>query len=114
MRGPPKAMINIRAQKVPPPPMHSEVVHCPVVPRTPQGVKGGGRGIAVDASGAVFVVGVFSGQAAFGTTTLSSSGGVFVAKLDNKGSFQWAADIGGWDYNSLTGYGIALEREGAS
>lgn len=56
-----------------------------------------GSGIATDAAGNVYISGWFFGSAStFGTTTLSSRGSRdgFVAKLDNKGNWQWATSIG--------------------
>jgi RHS repeat-associated protein len=54
-------------------------------------------GIAIDASGAVYVTGGFSGSGDFGPFTLTSAGGIdiFVAKLDSAGNFVWARRMGG-------------------
>ncbi|WP_196284345.1 NHL repeat-containing protein [Hymenobacter jeongseonensis] len=54
-------------------------------------------GIAVDATGRVFVAGSFSSQIRFGTTTLTSQGetDVFVAQLNTEGQWQWATAAGG-------------------
>ena len=54
------------------------------------------RVTAADASGNVYVAGILTGTATFGTTTLISSGGadLFVAKWNN-GGFVWAQRIGG-------------------
>lgn len=59
--------------------------------------------ITSDASGNVYVSGLFSGHATFGATRLSSStdpqklktADAFVAKLDAKGNFLWARQGGG-------------------
>jgi hypothetical protein len=51
-----------------------------------------GKGIAVDATGNVFVSGRYSGAATFGSTTLNSPGGshAFAAKPDANGKVLWA------------------------
>ncbi|TNE47443.1 MAG: hypothetical protein EP343_19935 [Deltaproteobacteria bacterium] len=66
-----------------------------------------GRGIAVDASGNVFVVGEYSATATFGTTTLSSQSkrDIFVGKLDNTGKWFWGKSAGGASNN----YGSAID-----
>jgi YD repeat-containing protein len=74
--------------------------------------QGTGNGVAVDASGNVFVVGNFLGSANFGTTNLANAGSsdVFVAKYDNGGSLVWALSAGGPqdDY----GKAIAVDKNG--
>jgi len=73
-----------------------------------------GYGIAVDANGNSYIIGVFAENATFGTTTLTSSGykDIFVAKLDINGNWLWAKQAGGTsdDY----GYGIAVDANGNS
>ncbi len=60
-----------------------------------------GFGIALDASGNVYVAGNFADTADFGSTTLTAAGGstdsdIFVTKLDGSaGSFLWAKSAGG-------------------
>ena len=56
-----------------------------------------GRGVAVDASGSVYITGQFEGTVLFGTTTLVSQGvyDVFLAKLTTTGAWQWAVRAGG-------------------
>ena len=58
---------------------------------------GYGRGVALDASGNVYVVGEFLGTTAFGNTSLTSAGGfdVFVAKYNAAGTVVWAKRAGG-------------------
>ena len=53
--------------------------------------------IEVDKNGDRIIAGYFSGSVKFGSTTLSSDGGVdlFIAKMDNKNSFKWVKQIGG-------------------
>jgi hypothetical protein len=72
----------------------------------------GGYGIAVDSSGNAYATGFFRGTATFGSTSLVSSGSydIFIAKLSNNGSWQWAVKAGGSsdDY----GYGIAVDSSG--
>ena len=56
-----------------------------------------GNGIAVDSVGSAYVSGYFQGTAAFGITSLTSSGAkdIFVAKLSSSGSWLWAVKAGG-------------------
>ena len=76
-------------------------------------VSGGGSGsdlgqrIAIDSGGNLCVIGSFEGTAEFGSFPLTSSGGpdVFVAKLDNTGAWQWAAQGGGPDLYDMTSSG---------
>ena len=50
---------------------------------------------ATDDAGNSFVSGVFSGNISFGTISLSTNGTdkIFVAKMNNSGSWQWAIDV---------------------
>ena len=70
-----------------------------------------GNSIAVDASGKVYITGIFQGTADFdpgpGVFKLTSAGNndIFVNKLDASGNFVWAKSMGGPAYdhgNSLT------------
>jgi len=57
-----------------------------------------GHGIAVDASGNVYVTGRFAATADFGPYVLTSAGNSydgFVVKLDPNGAVQWAKRMGG-------------------
>ncbi|QKG51374.1 hypothetical protein [Hymenobacter sp. BRD67] len=56
-----------------------------------------GAGIALDASGAIFVTGSFSNQVTLGATTLTSQGAtdVFVAQIGTDGQWLWATSAGG-------------------
>jgi hypothetical protein len=56
-----------------------------------------GRNIGLDGSGNSYITGEFEGSASFGSTTLTSSGGVdiFVAKYDASGNVLWAKRAGG-------------------
>jgi hypothetical protein len=56
-----------------------------------------GRNIAVDGSGNSYFAGEFEGSASFGSTTLTTSGGVdiFMAKYDAAGNAIWAQRAGG-------------------
>ncbi len=73
-------------------------------------------GIAVDATGAVYTTGAFTGPADFdpspGTFNLVSAGvtDVFVSKLDSAGNFVWARRMGGIGADG--GTGIALDGAG--
>jgi hypothetical protein len=72
-----------------------------------------GAGVAVDGSGNVFIGGHFTGQADFGSVSLTSAGDmdVFVAKLDAGGNVLWAKGWGGPLRDS--GYaGIAVDASG--
>ena len=54
-------------------------------------------GVAVDASGSIYSVGLFSGTVTFGSTTFVSDGDrdIFLVKYDNSGGVQWAKRAGG-------------------
>lgn len=56
-----------------------------------------GLGVAVISMGSCVISGHFAGSAAFGATTLTSSGGIdaFVASLSTGGAWQWAKKAGG-------------------
>ena len=71
-----------------------------------------GRNIAVDGSGMSYVTGEFEGSASFGSTTLSSSGGVdiFVAQFDTSGNVLWVIRAGGNLEERASG--IALDGSG--
>ncbi|MFO0958551.1 MAG: hypothetical protein U0800_14170 [Isosphaeraceae bacterium] len=73
----------------------------------------GGQGLAVDGSGNVVVTGHFTGQADFGTITLTGagSGDVYVAKLNAAGSFLWANRWGGATFDR--GNAIAVDADGS-
>ena len=68
-----------------------------------------GRGIAVDIEGNTYVTGHFTGNATFGTTTLTGQGyfNVFVAKLNANGVWLWAVSGGGSDADE--GWDIGLD-----
>lgn len=74
------------------------------------------NGVAVDASGNVYVTGSFSGAVDFdpgaGVTTLTSNGGldIFILKLDASGNFVWANAIGGTGADE--GLSIAVDGSG--
>ena len=80
-------------------------------------VRGGGTsndysdGIAVDDSGNAYLTGYFNGSADFGSYTLSSSGNydIFAAKLNPSGSFLWAVQAGGIDWDG----GFDIDVDGA-
>lgn len=54
-------------------------------------------GVAVDGSGSIYSVGLFSGSVTFGSTTLTSDGDrdIFLVKYDNSGGVQWVKRAGG-------------------
>ena len=68
-----------------------------------------GYGIAVDASGNVYITGYFNDTATFGTTSKTSAGSadIFVAKYSNAGSLQWVQTAGGTSYD--LGNGITVD-----
>jgi len=77
---------------------------------TPSGEKV--RSLAVGEDGFTYITGQFAGEADFGKHQLVSRGGpdCFIAKINSKGEFIWARQIGG----ELTerGYGIDADKNG--
>jgi hypothetical protein len=73
-----------------------------------------GYGIAIDSSGNIYVTGIFSYNASFGSTTLTSSGwyDIFVAKLDSDGNWLWAKTAGGTGNDYC--YSIVIDSTGNS
>ncbi len=74
-----------------------------------------GHGLAVNASGQVYVAGWFAGSIKFSpSATITSAGGsdVYVAAWDSAGNFRWAKRAGsaGVDY----GYKVACDNSGAA
>ncbi|HOZ01354.1 MAG TPA: PKD domain-containing protein, partial [Candidatus Syntrophosphaera sp.] len=71
-----------------------------------------GYGIAADGAGHACLTGEFQGSAAFGPSTLTSSGStdIFAAQLDSNGNWLWAVRAGGTGAD--TGYGIAVDTAG--
>lgn len=73
-----------------------------------------GKGIAVDASGNVYITGQFgSTSITFDTITVSSTGGydIFIAKYNSAGNVIWAKNAGGTA--SEYGYSIAVDPAGS-
>lgn len=68
-----------------------------------------GGGIGVDAAGNVYVTGEFSGSAQFGSTTLSSQGGIdiFVARLTPGGKYLWIKRAGGAKTDRVRGAAVS-------
>jgi len=66
------------------------------------------QGVAVDAQGAAFVAGRFSGSASAGGVALTSAGltDAFVAKLDASGNVAWAKRFGGADADQAYDVGV--------
>jgi len=71
-----------------------------------------GRGVATDASGNIFVTGLFQAAASFDGTVLSSSGlsDVFLAKYSPAGALLWVRAAGGNDYDE--GRAVAVDAAG--
>jgi hypothetical protein len=77
-----------------------------------------GNGIAVSATGSVYLTGQYSGTGNFnpqGTKTLTASGGpynfnVFVIRLNTSGAFSWAESLGVGGY--AFGEGIGADAQG--
>ncbi len=83
-------------------------------------VRGGGSasdnavGVAVDASGNVYITGDFAGTATFGTFSLTNSSfsfDAFVAKLNSSGVYQWVTRAGGVT-GSDSGKDVAVDASG--
>jgi hypothetical protein len=70
-----------------------------------------GKGVAVDASGNVVVVGFFDGQADFGGGPVQSAGGqdIFLFKLDASGVHQWSHRFG--DSGGQFGTAVAVDAQ---
>jgi len=67
-------------------------------------------GIVLDGTGNPYITGYFKETAVFGSYSITSSGSedIFVAKIDQNGTWQWATKAGGssWDF----GYDIAIDE----
>ncbi len=83
---------------------------------TQAGGSSNDRGNAISAlpDGSSIVTGYFLGTATFGSTTLTSTGGldVFVAKVDPSGAYVWATQAGGSSFDR--GRGISALPDGSS
>jgi len=73
-----------------------------------------GRGIAHDGAGGALVTGYFSGQASFGSTSLTSRGttDAFVMHVTASGAIDWAVQAGG--ESATSGRGIAHDGAGGA
>ena len=69
-----------------------------------------GRGIAVDASGNLYVTGGSNSSWGSPVRPFSGGGKAFAAKLDSSGGLIWNTFLGGAGYDS--GYGIAVDGSG--
>ncbi|MDB4517000.1 hypothetical protein N9089_05310, partial [Crocinitomicaceae bacterium] len=74
-----------------------------------------GKAIEVDASGNVYVTGIFNntvdfdpGPGVFNLTTTGSGGNIYVLKLNSFGFFVWAKSLPGFNFGS-TSYDIAID-----
>jgi hypothetical protein len=72
------------------------------------------KGVAVDGSGNITVVGAFSGSASFGGSSLVSAGGsdIFVASFTSSGAHRWSKRFGGTGFPSDAGLAIAIDAAG--
>jgi len=72
----------------------------------------GSNGVAVDASGSVFITGCFANTANFNGSSVSSAGDydVFLAKYNDAGTLQWVQS-GGGTYEDI-GQSIAIDASG--
>ncbi len=70
------------------------------------------NGIALDAAHGVYVTGLFSGEATFGATNLTSQGtyDAFLTKISACGRWQWAVNAHGTSYTR--GYGVSADTVG--
>ena len=70
------------------------------------------RAVAVDASGNIFITGIFNGTADFGGGGFNSAGGtdIFVVKYDPAGNHVWSKRFG--DTGADAGRGIAVDGSG--
>ena len=71
-----------------------------------------GRSIITDNTGNIFVAGYFSSEANFGSYTLSSTDkeDIFIAKMAQNGTWQWAKRAGGDELDRILG--ITLDNNG--
>jgi len=83
---------------------------------TQAGGTGGDVGLGISAlpDGSSIVTGYFSGDATFGSTTLTSAGSydVFTAKMNADGTWAWATQAGGTGGD--VGYGVSALPDGSS
>jgi hypothetical protein len=72
-----------------------------------------GRGVSTLSDGSAIVTGTFQGTVAFGSTTLTSAGGIdaFVAKIDASGTYVWATRAGGTSGDG--GYAVSTLSDGS-
>ena len=63
------------------------------------------NGISIDTDGSAFVTGLFRDVSTFGSFPLISNGDtdIFIAKLENEGTWMWALDVGGIGCDAGTG-----------
>lgn len=70
-----------------------------------------GKALAVDGSGNVYVVGSYSNNADFGSTTLTTAqGDGFITKLNSSGAFQWVTPFTDGDGGGMEG--VAVDGNG--
>ena len=82
-------------------------------PKSGSNAKATSTDIAVDSSGNSYLVGYYNEPSVFGTTTLSRNQvSIFIAKLNNKGSFVWA--LSSDSVTNSYGYDITLDSKAAN
>lgn len=71
-----------------------------------------GQDVVTDAQGNIYHIGYFMGNATFGSTTLSSSGGtdIYIARVGSNGIWHWAVKAGG--LNNDYGRAITIDSAG--
>ncbi len=72
-----------------------------------------GYSVTTDNNNNIIITGSFSGDAFFGSTVLTSSGGtdVFIAKYSTNGALLWAKKGGGSSFDA--GYSVSVDNSGA-
>lgn len=73
-----------------------------------------GRDVAISDAGEIYVTGLFSGTAFFGTSAVStnSTADAFVASYDPMGALRWVASTASVPQGNAVGYSIAIDDAG--
>jgi hypothetical protein len=72
-----------------------------------------GRGMAISSGGDIYITGIFTGTAAFGSYNVTATGGcdIFLAKYNTSGVCQWVRRMGGSGYDY--GNKVAIAPDGS-